>query len=65
MKVYIQVDENGIPRSKNFAYAYYGFHEMGFEIRYFKRVTDIKDNDKEDVVVGFVDEVRYMLQKLN
>ncbi|MBQ9520429.1 MAG: ATP-grasp domain-containing protein [Acholeplasmatales bacterium] len=65
MKVYIQVDENEIPRSKNFAYAYYGFHEMGFEIRYFKRVTEIIDNEPEDVIVGFVDEVRYMLQKLN
>ena len=47
MKVYIQVDEYGIPRSKNFAYAYYGFHELGFEIKYFKIVTDIKDNDNE------------------
>ena len=48
MKVYIQVDEYGIPRSKNFAYAYYGFYELGFEIKSFKRVTDIKDNDNDN-----------------
>ena len=65
MKVYIQVYENGIPRSKNFAYAYYGFHEMGFEIKYFKRVPEINDNELEDVIVGFVDEIRYAPYKID
>lgn len=51
MIVYIQADGN-MPYNKNFAYAYYGFKEMGFEIKFFQTFEDLKEINKEDIVVG-------------
>mgnify|MGYP007023731127 FL=1 len=43
-----------MPYNKNFAYAYYGFKEMGFEIKFFQTFEDLKEINKEDIVVGVV-----------
>lgn len=53
MIVYIQAEGN-MPYNKNFAYAYYGFKEMGFEIKFFQTFEDLKEINKEDIVVGVV-----------
>jgi len=36
---------------------------MGFEIRYFQNINELSDHQKEDIVVGYVDDVRDMLHK--
>lgn len=63
MKVYIQSYPNGIPRNKNFYYAYDGFNEMGFEIKPFCSREQLNTAAKEDVVVGYVQTVREQLKK--
>ncbi|MBR1737767.1 MAG: ATP-grasp domain-containing protein, partial [Firmicutes bacterium] len=62
MKVYIQSYENGMPRSYNFMYAYYGFREMGFETESFCDEDSIKKSRNEDIIVGYVDTVRSRLR---
>lgn len=54
MIVYIQADSNNMPYNKNFAYAYYGFKEMGFEIKFFQTLKDLDEINKGDIVVGVV-----------
>ncbi len=61
MKVYIQSDKNQIPRNYNFMNAYQGFREMGFEIVHFCDKEKLRESEKEDVVVGYVDTVRERL----
>lgn len=63
MKVYIRKNFDNEIATHNFYAAYDGFKQMGFEIRYFKNITEITDNEKEDIVVGYVDEVRKSLFK--
>lgn len=65
MKVYVQSYANGIPHNKNFYYAYDGFREMGFEIVPFCSIEQLADANREDVVVGYVNEVRERLSALN
>ena len=61
MKVYIQSYENNIPRNYNFMNAYQGFREMGFEIVCFRDRDKLRESEKQDVVVGYVDTVRERL----
>lgn len=61
MKVYIQSDKNGIPCNYNFMNAYQGFREMRFETVMFNNSGELVGNLPEDVVVGYVDSVRYAL----
>lgn len=61
MKVYIQSDKNQIPHNYNFMNAYQGFREMGFEIVRFCDKEKLRESDREDVVVGYVDTVRERL----
>lgn len=63
MKAYIRVNDKGIFATKNFAYAYYGFHEMGTEIEFYRYVNEINNYNINDIVVGYVDDVRYILKK--
>lgn len=63
MKVYIRVNDKGIFASKNIAYAYYGFYEMGAEIEYYRYASAINDYNIEDIIVGYVADVRYILKK--
>ncbi|MBQ4310440.1 MAG: ATP-grasp domain-containing protein [Oscillospiraceae bacterium] len=64
MKVYIRSYENGIPRNYNFMNAYQGFREMGFEIVPFHDIGKLRESRKEDIVVGYVDNVRERLYDL-
>lgn len=61
MKAYIQSDKNGIPCNYNFMSAYQGFREMGFETIMFNNRSELHGNIPEDVVVGYVDTVRYAI----
>ncbi len=65
MKVYIQSYSNGIPRNKNFYYAYDGFHEMGFEIIPFFQKEHLDLAEREDIIVGYVEAVRNRLRDLS
>lgn len=64
MKIYIQSDKNGIPCNYNFMNAYQGYREMGFETVMFNNSGELVGNLPEDVVVGYVDSVRYALNRL-
>ena len=61
MRVYIQCRENNLPHSYNFYSAYQGFREMGFEIIPFQNMEDLKNSEKEDIIVGYVEIVRKRL----
>lgn len=63
MKVFIQSDKHGIPCNYNFMNAYQGFREMGFETVMFNQHCDLNESQPEDVVVGYVDTVRYALDR--
>ncbi|MFD0586489.1 ATP-grasp domain-containing protein [Paenibacillus sp. GCM10027627] len=63
MIVYIKKGTDNEIANHNFYAAYDGFKQMGFEIRYFQDVTELMDHRKEDIVVGYVDDVRTMLSK--
>lgn len=63
MKVWIRVNDKGIFASKNFAYAYYGFSEMGFEIQYFRHINKINNYTINDIIVSYVSDVAYILKK--
>ncbi len=65
MKVYIQKDKQNQYASVNFAIAFEGFRQMGWEICDFYRGIDIVDNEKENVVVGYVDDIQKVLQKFH
>ena len=58
MKVYIQSKPNGIPHSHNLYSAYEGFFQMGFEIVPFSKQSELKNSNKEDIIVGYVNNVR-------
>ena len=61
MRAYIQSDKNGIPCNYNFMNAYQGFREMGFETIMFSNRSELQGNSPENVVVGYVDTVRYAI----
>ena len=61
MKVYIRASKKDIPHNYNFMCAYQGFHEMGFEIVLYRDREGLADSTKEDIVVGYVGEVRRRL----
>ena len=57
MRVFIQC-KDGIPVDYDFFQAYCGFFEMGFEIIFFETYEELRQSNKEDVVVGFMGPVR-------
>lgn len=61
MKVYIRSDSDGIPHNHNFYLAYEGFHQMGFETIPFCEQSELKNSSKEDIIVGYVNNVRERL----
>ena len=61
MKVFVQADKNGLPHNHNFYSAYQGFLEMGFETIMFNRLEELKDSNRNDIVIGYVDDVRKKL----
>lgn len=61
MKVYVHSHENQIPRNYNFMNAYQGFREMGFEVVNFHDSEKLRESEREDVVVGYVNTVRERL----
>lgn len=64
MKVYI-LSNHGIPTNHNFYDAYTGFHEMGFETILFEKKDGLSTASKEDVVVGYINTIRYQLKRFN
>ncbi|MEC0269679.1 ATP-grasp domain-containing protein [Paenibacillus anseongense] len=58
MKVYIKRGLDKEIANHNFYAAFDGFKQMGFEIQYFNEINDISDHNKEDIIVGYVDDVR-------
>jgi hypothetical protein len=66
MKVYIRKDKKINDFSSiNFYNAYDGFKQLGAEILFYSNVKDIIDNNVEDIIVGGINEVRYILNKFN
>lgn len=64
MKVYVRKGEDGQIANPNFYAAYDGFRQMGFEVRFFQPQHEgLEHHAIEDVVVGYVAEVRAALQK--
>lgn len=63
MKVYIRKGFDNEIANHNFYAAYDGFKQMGFEICYFQNFNEITDNDIEDIIVGYVDDVRSIFFK--
>lgn len=63
-KVYIRKDKNGEFENINQYTAYKGFKELGFEIVFFNNIEEIIDNKPEDIVVGYIGDVRAILKKL-
>ena len=61
MKVYIQSDKNNIPKNVNFMNAYQGFFEMGFEIVHYQTTAQLRDSNREDVIVGGIGAVKSRL----
>lgn len=64
MKVYIQSYPDGMPHNHNFASAWYGFQEMGWETVAFSDYAQIQDSRPEDVIVGYVGIVQHRLKDL-
>lgn len=46
MKVFVQINQNGMPYSINSYAAMTGFEKMGFEVVLFKNLSDVLDNLK-------------------
>ena len=69
MKVYVKTKYNNIvkqsiPHSKNFAYAMYGFLELGVEVVFYENVQEIEnDFTSDDILIDYIDECRYILKK--
>jgi hypothetical protein len=64
MKAYIKVNNNNEIASPNFYAAFDGFKQMGFEIDYFKQIPDIVDHEKQDIIVGYIGDVKHALTNL-
>lgn len=65
MKVYIPKNiKNDEIFNINFYIAYDGFKELGAEIIFYTNVKEIIDNKPEDIIVGGIQEVRCILNKL-
>ncbi len=62
-KVYIRKNTNGEIINENGFTAYMGFKELGFEIEFYTDVTKIEGNKPEDIVVGGIYDIRYILDK--
>ncbi|MDP4178379.1 MAG: ATP-grasp domain-containing protein [Bacillota bacterium] len=65
MRVFIRKSFDNEIASHNFYAAYDGFKQMGFEICFFKNIKELTDNNKEDIVVSYVEDVRIALSKFN
>ena len=53
MKVYLQVNNKGLPLDYDHFNAAYGFREMGFEIVEFETYDTLKKSEINDVIVGY------------
>ena len=72
MKIYARTriiyDEKAgrVPYNRNIAIAIEGFHEMGFEIIFYDKVTEIIDDfEKGDILLDGIDQINYVLQKFD
>jgi ATP-grasp domain, R2K clade family 3 len=65
MKVYIRKNSGIQFASHNFAIAYDGFRQMGWEILFFESIEQLADLEPESLVVGFGDDIHKALIKLN
>ncbi len=61
MIVYVKKGIDGEIANHNFYAAYDGFKQLGFEIRYFRDTAELNEHRREDIVIGYVDDVRTML----
>lgn len=70
MKIYARTtiihDPNAgrLPYNRNIALAIEGFHEMGFEIIFYDKASDIYDEfEKGDILLDGIDQINYILSK--
>jgi len=63
LKVYVRKGIDYEIANHNFYAAYDGFKQLGFEICYFQNTNELSNHRREDIVVGYVDDVRGMLHK--
>lgn len=61
MKAYIRKNFHNEIASHNFYAAYDGFRQMGFEIVYYQQTVELSNASPENVVVGYVRDVKEML----
>ena len=62
--IYIKCNKDNVPHNYNFANAYYGFREMGAEIKFYKEIKDIYDIvTKDDIVIDYIDQIQWILDK--
>lgn len=64
MRVFIQVDKHDCPLDRNFFIAMQGFKELGAEIQFFQTPEDMKQAEREDIIVGYVGIIRRRLRQL-
>ena len=65
MRVFIRRDQNGDFPNINFAIAYDGFKQMGWEIINYHDEQQLSTITKEDLFVGFVHESKQVMEHLN
>ena len=63
MKVFLRKGMDNEIANHNFYAAYDGFKQLGFEICYFQNINELSNHQKEEIVIGYVDDVRSMLHK--
>jgi ATP-grasp domain, R2K clade family 3 len=64
MRAYIRKGFDNEWHTVNFATAFEGFRSMGWEIIPFQSAKQIEGNRPEDVVVGYIDEIHFVLNQL-
>ncbi len=64
MRVFVQCCITGLPFNETVFNAYDGFREMGFEIIFFQRFSELTDLERTDIVVGGLGPTKMALQKL-
>jgi hypothetical protein len=64
MRAWIQKNPQGDYANVNYYLAADGFRSMGWEVRHFERADRLQGNQRDEVVVGGIDEVRTALRLL-
>jgi len=64
MRVYIQKGKDNECVSPNFFIALDGFRQLGWEICYFHQAEELRENEPDDIIVGYLRDVKIAIQQL-